>query len=638
MLDAFAHEMDHTQSRMDGVLRKTAKVSHMTSASVFLLLTWDVCSGGVRGVGVQDVFLGVRPQKGLPWDTRAGFRARVCRDSLGGVVSTYQGSWKGALSGSHQQPGCEPQVSPPEKGMVDPSPHPQRSPCTCQCEGPEAGVAPGRPPGPSEQQAAGRLLQRRPFILLISITDTLRFTFPSAALLLTQHFYTRKRTHTRFSTPETPRSVLTDLRSAPKGPSLRTCPSQPQGTDGGKRLRPAAGRDGHRAATAGLWNFWARFLAIMGSPAASPTPAPGAGTDEGDRKALLETWKHWEVVAGGVQRTPGPLRVLRGRKGPGACSAPRGSGEGGTVVVTRTAGGCGGRGERGPSGGWRRLWEGLCRGAGLAVVAGRLEAVLHAHHVRVHLARVADEGGVGVALGREQLELGHPALAHDAPGVGAHVGRNGVHLALLEVGGKALAVVCAGRAAHQAERGLTSRPADRHWALQLLTPQAHTHRLLAGEYRGLADSTLKHVHWPRARLSPAACKGCKSPNNHSPSQRVSTSLTILNTRPYPPIRANACPPQPHPSPPPESCTLTLDGVEDATVQRFASGVVGGRSDAGATAVGQRVPGAGVGVGRSGPCGGGEGMGQPHPRPRPGLTGQRRRPGGAAAGPCAAYPR
>uniref|UniRef100_A0A8D2DDV7 Syntaxin 10 n=1 Tax=Sciurus vulgaris TaxID=55149 RepID=A0A8D2DDV7_SCIVU len=31
MLDAFAHEMDHTQSRMDRVLRKMAKVSHMTS-------------------------------------------------------------------------------------------------------------------------------------------------------------------------------------------------------------------------------------------------------------------------------------------------------------------------------------------------------------------------------------------------------------------------------------------------------------------------------------------------------------------------------------------------------------------------------------------------------------------------------
>ncbi|MXQ97225.1 hypothetical protein E5288_WYG011656 [Bos mutus] len=31
MLDAFAQGMDHTQSRMDGVLRKMAKISHMTS-------------------------------------------------------------------------------------------------------------------------------------------------------------------------------------------------------------------------------------------------------------------------------------------------------------------------------------------------------------------------------------------------------------------------------------------------------------------------------------------------------------------------------------------------------------------------------------------------------------------------------
>lgn len=31
MLDAFGHEMEHTQSRMDGVLRRLAKVSHMTS-------------------------------------------------------------------------------------------------------------------------------------------------------------------------------------------------------------------------------------------------------------------------------------------------------------------------------------------------------------------------------------------------------------------------------------------------------------------------------------------------------------------------------------------------------------------------------------------------------------------------------
>lgn len=41
-------------------------------------------------------------------------------------------------------------------------------------------------------------------------------------------------------------------------------------------------------------------------PTASPNPAPGAGTDEGDRKALSETWKHWEVVAEGVLSTLGP--------------------------------------------------------------------------------------------------------------------------------------------------------------------------------------------------------------------------------------------------------------------------------------------------------------------------------------------
>nr|KAF6275741.1 syntaxin 10 [Pipistrellus kuhlii] len=38
MLDTFAHEMDLTQSRMDGVLRKMAKVSHMTSDLPVLLV------------------------------------------------------------------------------------------------------------------------------------------------------------------------------------------------------------------------------------------------------------------------------------------------------------------------------------------------------------------------------------------------------------------------------------------------------------------------------------------------------------------------------------------------------------------------------------------------------------------------
>uniref|UniRef100_A0A452F4N1 Syntaxin 10 n=1 Tax=Capra hircus TaxID=9925 RepID=A0A452F4N1_CAPHI len=41
MLDAFAQEMDHTQSRMDGVLRKMAKISHMTSGG------WLWCAASI---------------------------------------------------------------------------------------------------------------------------------------------------------------------------------------------------------------------------------------------------------------------------------------------------------------------------------------------------------------------------------------------------------------------------------------------------------------------------------------------------------------------------------------------------------------------------------------------------------------
>lgn len=48
MLDAFAHEMDLTQSRMDRVLRKMAKVSHMTSGKC-PLKGIDVGMGKVKG-------------------------------------------------------------------------------------------------------------------------------------------------------------------------------------------------------------------------------------------------------------------------------------------------------------------------------------------------------------------------------------------------------------------------------------------------------------------------------------------------------------------------------------------------------------------------------------------------------------
>lgn len=34
MLDDFGHEMDNTQSRLDNVMKKLAKVSHMTSGEI----------------------------------------------------------------------------------------------------------------------------------------------------------------------------------------------------------------------------------------------------------------------------------------------------------------------------------------------------------------------------------------------------------------------------------------------------------------------------------------------------------------------------------------------------------------------------------------------------------------------------
>lgn len=34
MLDDFGHEMDNTQSRLDNVMKKLAKVSHMTSGNL----------------------------------------------------------------------------------------------------------------------------------------------------------------------------------------------------------------------------------------------------------------------------------------------------------------------------------------------------------------------------------------------------------------------------------------------------------------------------------------------------------------------------------------------------------------------------------------------------------------------------
>lgn len=66
------------------------------------------------------------------------------------------------------------------------------------------------------------------------------------------------------------------------------------------------------------------------------------------------------------------------------------------------------------------------------VQRGGVEALLHAQRVGLHFHAVGQEGGVSIAVGHQQFQLGDPALADDAAGVGAHVGGDGIHLALLE--------------------------------------------------------------------------------------------------------------------------------------------------------------------------------------------------------------
>lgn len=44
MLDDFSHELDSTQSRLDNVMKKLAKVSHMTSGR-----SWEVGSSPWKG-------------------------------------------------------------------------------------------------------------------------------------------------------------------------------------------------------------------------------------------------------------------------------------------------------------------------------------------------------------------------------------------------------------------------------------------------------------------------------------------------------------------------------------------------------------------------------------------------------------
>ena len=51
MLDDFSHELDSTQSRLDNVMKKLAKVSHMTSGR-----SWEVGSSPGRGETSSRIF------------------------------------------------------------------------------------------------------------------------------------------------------------------------------------------------------------------------------------------------------------------------------------------------------------------------------------------------------------------------------------------------------------------------------------------------------------------------------------------------------------------------------------------------------------------------------------------------------
>lgn len=132
------------------------------------------------------------------------------------------------------------------------------------------------------------------------------------------------RTPTRFCTPRKPLLLSSETCGLPpRAPLTQDLPlSGPRGL---VMAREAEHGEGKRRAlglppptTLGRpVSLSLSFLSCkMGSPQRPRLPQPpGAGTDEGNRKALLETWKHWEVVAGGVLRTRGPLQVPRGCSG-----------------------------------------------------------------------------------------------------------------------------------------------------------------------------------------------------------------------------------------------------------------------------------------------------------------------------------
>lgn len=82
MLDDFSHELDSTQSRLDNVMKKLAKVSHMTSGR-----SWEVGSGpGKRETKPTDIWAGTlcAPTHPQPTQTRAGGRRQLLALEKGG--------------------------------------------------------------------------------------------------------------------------------------------------------------------------------------------------------------------------------------------------------------------------------------------------------------------------------------------------------------------------------------------------------------------------------------------------------------------------------------------------------------------------------------------------------------------------
>uniref|UniRef100_A0A8C3H2A8 Syntaxin 6 n=2 Tax=Australaves TaxID=3073809 RepID=A0A8C3H2A8_CORMO len=72
MLDDFSHELDSTQSRLDNVMKKLAKVSHMTSGR-----SWEVGSSPGKGETSRWIF---RPEHCAPTQRRGGSSSQLLKE------------------------------------------------------------------------------------------------------------------------------------------------------------------------------------------------------------------------------------------------------------------------------------------------------------------------------------------------------------------------------------------------------------------------------------------------------------------------------------------------------------------------------------------------------------------------------